>query len=254
MSQHEPEASPQQQEAVRRLLAEARHDEPLPGDVAARLDGVLAQLATEGPRAVDPPEPAGPPGAVVVDLAARRRRRVAGLLGAAAAVVVLGVGVDQVVDRTGSGGRGDSATSADTDDNAPAADSGAGAQPEGATSGAGQPTLPQDESQPEFESRPTATVPRIGSVDFKATVLRLRGAPAVSSYSLTQSLGADQLTTESMFVCPPTVLGPGELVPVSYVGSPAVLAYRPPTGETQTVELLQCGSGMVVRSIVIPVR
>ena len=32
---------------VRRLLAEARHDEPMPADVAARLDGVLADLADE---------------------------------------------------------------------------------------------------------------------------------------------------------------------------------------------------------------
>src|SRR5690242_21244414 len=73
-------------EQVRRLLAEARHTEPMPDDVAARLDGVLADLR-EAP-AVTPPADG---------LAARRRRRTArNWLLAAAAVVVLGVGVNQV--------------------------------------------------------------------------------------------------------------------------------------------------------------
>ncbi|MCW2814384.1 MAG: hypothetical protein JWN84_1839, partial [Nocardioides sp.] len=80
MHEPEPEASPAQQEAVRRLLAAARHDEPVPPEVAARLDAVLDQLATEGERAIDPPPPAERE-AVVHDLAvARRRRRATGLL------------------------------------------------------------------------------------------------------------------------------------------------------------------------------
>ena len=43
------ELSPEQEAAVRRLLSEARHDEPIPADVAARLDTVLDELeADEG--------------------------------------------------------------------------------------------------------------------------------------------------------------------------------------------------------------
>ena len=38
---------PPDQDAVRRLLAEARHDEPVPPAVAARLDAVLAELTAD---------------------------------------------------------------------------------------------------------------------------------------------------------------------------------------------------------------
>ena len=53
MSDHDtgplPELTPEQESEVRRLLAEARHDEPVPADVAARLDDVLADLTREAP-------------------------------------------------------------------------------------------------------------------------------------------------------------------------------------------------------------
>ena len=41
------ELTPDQAERVRRLLAEARHTEPMPDDVAARLDRVIAGLADD---------------------------------------------------------------------------------------------------------------------------------------------------------------------------------------------------------------
>ena len=62
-----PELTPEQESAVRRLLAEARHDAPIPTDVADRLDTVLAGLTRD--------EPGSPGVAPVIDLAARRRRR-----------------------------------------------------------------------------------------------------------------------------------------------------------------------------------
>ncbi|MDO9458200.1 hypothetical protein, partial [Nocardioides sp.] len=205
----------------------------------------LAQLAAEGPRAVDPPPPP-PHQAVVVDLAARRRRRVTGLLGAAAAVVVLGIGVSQVVDL------GESAS--DDSDSAGASSSQAD-QPEGAAEG--RPNAPSlapgdgpDEGTTDDESLPAA-VPQVGRKGFKDSVTRLRGSESVAS-SEGVPLNGDQLTSESMFVCPTNDWGAGQLVAVSYLGGPAVLAYRPPTGDTQSVELLQCGSGAVLRSVVIP--
>ena len=243
MSQHEPEASPQQQEAVRRLLAEARHTEPMPDAVAARLDGVLARLAAEGVRAVDEPEPTE---AAVVDLAARRRRRVVGLLGAAAAVVVLAVGVGQVVEHAGSGADFTSSQSDDGGVGAASSDeSGGKTQGDGAAPAAPSEVQPGDGALPR-------TVPRVGTPDFKQTVLGLRRGAAVRSTTDDTAYSAADLTTESMFVCPPTVLGVGRMVPVTFVGSPAVLAYRPPTGDTQVVELLQCGTGEVLRSVVVP--
>ena len=81
----DPDLTPPE-EQVRRLLADARHDEPMPDDVADRLDRVLADLQDESRRTPAP-----------IDLAARRRRRIArNVLVAAAAVVVVGVGISRV--------------------------------------------------------------------------------------------------------------------------------------------------------------
>lgn len=246
MPEHEPEATPQQQEAVRRLLAGARHDEPVPADVVARLDGVLAQLAGEGPRAVDPAPPA-PHGAEVVDLAARRRRRVTGLLGAAAAVVVLGVGVSQVVDTT-SGGDADSSSPARSSaaDEEAAADSGAGAAEE-----APVPSAPLASDLPSQMPVRPGKIPAISRKTFGQAVLSLRGAALVPSTD-SDRVGGDELTTVPMFVCPPAAFGEGRLLAVRYEGAPAVLAYRSASGQTQSVELLQCGTAEVLRSKVIP--
>ena len=86
-----PELTPEQESAVRRLLAEARHDAPIPTDVGDRLDTVLAGLTRD--------EPGSPGVAPVIDLAARRRRRnAAAVLAGAAAVIVAGFGIGQVID------------------------------------------------------------------------------------------------------------------------------------------------------------
>lgn len=84
--------TPEETEAVRALLAQARHDEPVPADVAARLDATLAELSAERHEVRAP----------VVTLASRRRRMAANALVAAAAVVVLGVGIGQVLPMSGT--------------------------------------------------------------------------------------------------------------------------------------------------------
>ena len=111
---------------MRRLLAEARHDEPMPAEVVARMDRVLDELADEPGRR-----------APVVDLAARRRR-VTSLLVAAAAVVVVGIGIGQVGD-LGAGSGGDDVRQRRT----PAADADAGAERE-----AEQPAARPEEAAP----------------------------------------------------------------------------------------------------------
>src|SRR4051812_14456517 len=91
----DPAESPEIEE-VRRLLAEARHTEPMPDDVVARMDQVISglrQTSAGSERSADY-VPADPD-ATVVPLAAHRRRRAAGLLVAAAAIVVGGVVVAQ---------------------------------------------------------------------------------------------------------------------------------------------------------------
>jgi hypothetical protein len=104
------------EEQVRRLLADARHTEPLPDDVAARLDAVLGELAAD---ATDTPDRIAPGRAPAADqlAAARRRRNVRTWLVAAAAVVAVGIGIGQL--DLGSGGADDSAAGGS------AADSGA---------------------------------------------------------------------------------------------------------------------------------
>ncbi len=54
------------------------------------------------------------------------------------------------------------------------------------------------------------------------------------------------------FSCGPADYGVGKLMAVRYNGMPAVLAYRPPKGDTQVVELLQCGSADLMRSTTVP--
>lgn len=88
----DPDLSPEEQ-AVRRLLAEARHDDPVPPEVAARLDDTLAALVAERAGADSGDAPAEP----LSLAAARRRRRAASFVLAAAAVVVTGVGVSSVL-------------------------------------------------------------------------------------------------------------------------------------------------------------
>ena len=96
---------PPEQEAVRRLLADARHDGPPPPDVVARLDETLASLVAEresertaGPAAEHDDRSPGR----VVDLGSRRRRVASIGLLAAASVVVAGVAIGQVLPRGGN--------------------------------------------------------------------------------------------------------------------------------------------------------
>ena len=57
-----PELTPEEESAVRQLLAEARHDVPIPSDVADRLDTVLAGLSRDEPAPPEsPPSSTWPP-------------------------------------------------------------------------------------------------------------------------------------------------------------------------------------------------
>jgi hypothetical protein len=107
--------TPEQEEQVRRALASLAASEPvepMPAEVARRLDGVLADLAadrtagpaTERPSAPTPARTTGPTGDERRDeLEERRSRRWPKVLVAAAAVAVVAGGTATVLDR-GSGG------------------------------------------------------------------------------------------------------------------------------------------------------
>ncbi len=62
---------------------------------------------------------------------------------------------------------------------------------------------------------------------------------------------ADADETRSV-ICDPGSYGPGNLVVVRFAGMPAVLAFRPPAGDTQVVDLLACGTAARLRSVTLP--
>lgn len=209
-------AEPAHQDVVRRLLAEARHDEPLPPEVAARLDTLLGELVEA--RARD---------SGVHSLAHRRRQRGRLLLVAAAAAVAVGVAVPQLTGSSGSDTTAsDSAASAPraSAESAPAQDAaGAQAAPNPAAGG----------------------VVILGAATFEADVARVAGAGRGSGAS------SSDLSLTGV-ACGSGDYGAGRLLPAVYDGTPAVLALRAPGGGVRRIDLLACGSAEVLRSTTVP--
>ncbi len=220
------------EEDVRRLLAEARHTEPTPRDVVARLDTVLEDLAQE-------PSGAAP----VVDLA-RRRRRASALLVAAAAVVAVGVGLGQV-------GLGQVLTSQSGSDASQAGDAGLAdqaereaAQPRAQSNGAEKPVevAPLEDSD---RVRLSSVRPHHFADDLTAARRARRELGSFASK-------ADSANAAAGVLCSAGSWGSGRFVPVRYGKTPAVLVFRRPVGDTQVVDLFLCGSEEPVRSVTLP--
>lgn len=259
MSDHDPDVSPEHEARLRSLLAQARHGEPVPVDVAARLDRVLEQLEAEGP---DPQ-----PGHSPIDLAARRRRRVRTLLVAAAAVVVVGVGIGQVLPTSQEDATSASSGSSSEDSGAetatsPDASSRSGLNDSSQESAQGQDSLEDTEAFPAApgpaalqSSMPTRPRPpvRLSADNFADQAALLRERPGVRSL-LGSAIDGDALSNAAAFVCDTADWGSGKLLAALYDAVPSVLAYRPVAGETQTVDLLRCGTGEVLRSTVLPME
>jgi len=232
MTDHdEPDAArdltPDEESRVRRLLADARHTDPVPDEVVARLDRVLAGLAEEPGRE-----------AAVVRLA-DRRRRVTRLLVAAAAVVVVGFGGSQVIDGLGSASM-DAATSGDAESAAePAEDSGeVGADLDGE---------PNEGSSDQESGAPTAAQDRVAKVrpeSFAADTEALRDG--ARNYALQEQRSALR------DVCTTGAWGAGRYVAVRYAGDPGWIVFRRPQGTTQVADLFLCGSELASRSLTLP--
>ena len=229
------ELSPEQ-ERVRRLLAEARVETPTPDDVVARLDRVLAQLA-EDPEAAP---------ATVVELASRRRRKAAMLLVAAAAVVAVGVGAGSLLPGSGLSG-------ADSDDSASSAEAGlppAAASADREAFGAGA------AADAPLDDLSAASLLRVREDHFADDVARLRDQRTTAAGEMTSETApfGDTELNDGMraIICDPAPYGPGTLVVVRFAGTPSVLAFRPPAGDTQVVDLLECGTAAILRSVTLP--
>lgn len=228
---HESPLDPAEDERIRRLLADARHTEPMPEAVVARLDRVLSGLSddrTERAERADRAE--------VVDLMARRRRTVGQLLVAAAAVVAVGFGITQVLPDMGGSSDGDAqeATAGGA-----AADSAEGGDGEAFVDPESAPEAPSDGTT----SGAAKSTFRIRSDEFGPDVRRARNQLEGGSAALVEYPAEGCLAVS---------VEPGsEVVATTYDAAPAALVLRPPSGDVQVVDLYLCGDLEPRRSITL---
>lgn len=212
---------------VRRLLADARPSGPMPADVVARMDRVLARLGDETPAS---PDVRLGPSADVVPIAAHRRRVAAGLLVAAAAVVVGGVVVSPHVHPSSSRS---TATAGGAEDRVQADNAGGQVAP---------PTGPAHSLTPApapVRHGRVVVRPRHFSSD------ALNGRTLLGAHRLGNSAKLDYATCAVR-------AQPSRVVPAEYRHAPAALVYRRPEGSSQVVELYVCGSARPIRSATLP--
>ncbi len=247
MTESERPLTAAEEAAVRRALAQARHDEPIPPDVGARLDGVLAELTAQ--RTAE--QVAGDDSVIDLDARRRRRRLTQGLV-AAAAVVAVGVTVPQFVGQViGPMGGDDSATTASVESDS-GADSGAGAGEAGAEGPAAAQLAPEAsgkaESRVQEDSAYAAeSPPSVRASSFRRDVLKLdRGTRA----SDTANLGA-------LAGCAAEVDPAALTIAVTYVvkntETPALLAITPtdPDATPRVARLYVCSTGDLIRSVTL---
>ncbi len=254
-------------DAVRRLLAEVRHVEPVPDDVVARLDGVLDELAAGTGRASAREDEGGSArdGATVVALpsARRRRRRVAVLAAAASVVAALGIaqalrdgsGTDAASSETSAASGGAAQGRRAPVDRAAEGDSSAGTAqaPGGGRALRDAPEAADAPRQPPLLLRagpPSIRADRFARDVRRVRTLTRRQAERVAVQdTLPRALGGTELRCQ---VRQDGSGAAGRGVAVEYDGAPAVLLLRPPAGDSQVVDLLQCGTGQVLRSLTLP--
>jgi hypothetical protein len=229
--------SPDEDARIQRLLADARHTEPMPAHVVARFDGVLADLHAR--RTEERP-------AAVVDLASRRRRTAATLLVAAAAVVVAGVGLGQIIPNGSSNDAPSAGVAADRE--APQQEAGGGAD-----TGAGKGSdSPDSQSAVPSAEAPTDRGQLLGEVQirsghFGADVREARRALEQAQPDAITEFGAPAST------CASGITGEGTIVAATYDGAAAALVLRPAAGDVQVVELYLCETTEPARSITLTV-
>lgn len=225
--------TPEQEEQVRRALAAAARAEDaetpatMPPAVAARLDGVLAELvqSRSTAQAASPARGRGPD-----DLAAHRARRRLNVLVAAAALAVIAAAGGAVV-TGGLGGAGGSSDggAASSDSRASGLADDQVSQPEAAA-----PTAPSGRS-----AVPVRGVPRLRTSTLAADVRRVVRSGAVAD----QSQDARKLAVrpDGSACDRPTVPRGADVVAVRLDGEPATLVIDRVTGGTREARVYSCG-------------
>ena len=214
---------------VRRLLAEARHTDPIPDDVALRMNQTLERL---------PAEPA-PRVGEVISISPQRRRRAAQLLVAAAAIVVGGVVVSQNLGSSGGG----SATNA-----------GAEAAPEKA------PGFQSGDTANGAPQTPSATqdhqYSRDDGFDLSNGRLVIRSRHFASDVQQARAF-LDKATTPTdrlaaLTDCAVRQGSRSQALAAEYKRAPAALVFRRPEGGAQVVFLYVCGSSEPIKTTTLP--
>lgn len=261
---------------LRALLAGSRVQDPIPGDVAARLDATLADLVTE--RGVMP-EAVRPVTADVLPLH-RRSRWAPRLLAAAAVVAVLGgggVALSQVVHHQGTSPAADSAKVATA----------SGAAPEAAAPSAPAPAPHSGLSTLDSVSGGTAqlrSLPEFTTSDFAAQATSYRVVVGTDTRAPVRSTTVEPTTPESVpgavpeatqgSTGAPTAAGSGStkdlaggtgtvspcpgptgtdavIIPINLDGVPAALAVHPVVDGLQLYEAWTCdGSSRITYAAV----
>ena len=235
--------TPDQTESVRRALADARVTDPIPTDVAARLDHVLDGLHAERNGT-----------GKVVSLDARKRRRNASrMLVAAAAVVVGGFGIDAMLGHdllAGQSANDSPGSAANREEVVPPAT----APSKGSDLGEGSVASPTDGVKDGLNGLASGPVPTSGYA------YALPGELSIQPDSLFDDARRVMASVETLqrMVTRCVTPGAGETaVLVSYEGRPAALLIQPPQGQDQVVELYSCPTGhtgRLLRRIVVPAR
>lgn len=247
MTADDPDLSPAEEAAVRARLAEARHTDPVPDHVVARLDAVLADLTAD--RRVPDGAPVAPV-APVVPLASRRRRVLSTGLIAAAAVVALGVALPQVLDSTGGSDAGTSASTADSGGSVAEVGPGEGSDSGGDASG--------DSDGPAAEAAPSELAESPGAAGGERSGSAFVAPLALSSDEALRPAVrplARQAAVTTYDASPGCVLdvGAGDRVDATWDGLPAVVVLRPAAAGRRLVEVYVCGSEEVVGSTTVRV-
>jgi hypothetical protein len=232
----DPDLTPEH-DAVRRLLADARHDEPTPPEVVARLDEALASLVAERSA------PASAPEAAVVDLGARRRRRIGSGVLAAAAVVVAGVALGQAL--PGGQDMGDAGSSADSSAGGGAERDFAAQDDADGGSSSSQEMAPQSKSASPapLAARPTLTT---DDPQLEQQVETLRADASFSTRSSRRQM------LDLMRACPLPDVPHGRSVAAEVDGQPGVVLFQRPDGAAQDVAIYVCSSPDPVRTLTLP--
>ena len=231
--------SPADEERISALLADARATEPMPADVVARLDQSLAGLNAER-IAIDPV-----PADNVVPIARTRRHRVVAVLGAAAAVVVFGLAVGSFFDQ--SGDDSDSAgTAADSDVQRGGVNEDSNAEDAPNAADTEDEATAQEGTNFDVAGRAFVVRSRHLSDDLARIQAKVLPDPDTAIYSQFIVHAPDG------FACETASWNRGILVAVRYDGDPAFVRFRVPMGDVQVVDVLQCGTGDLLRSTTLP--